>query len=238
LALKHSLAPEISRQGVNVQQLIHIAEQTGLIHSLTEWVLSSVLEQCNEWKDQNVDLRVAINLSTTSFHNPDLINLIKAGLSAWDLPGDRLKLEITEGVMMTDPGRAESVLHELNEMNIKISIDDFGTGYSSLQYLRRLPVHELKIDRSFVKSINTNEKDRSIVQTVIDFARNLEMMVVAEGVEDEETYYRLKAMGCDVAQGFYISKSVPGEDINDWLGTGRWQAKEIDNSILGKSQSL
>ena len=118
----------------------------------------------------------------------------------------------------------------LEPMNIKISIDDFGTGYSSLQYLRSLPVHELKIDRSFVKSINTSKKDRSIVQTVIDFARNLEMIVVAEGVEDKETYERLKEMGCDVAQGFYISKSISGEGVNSWLGTGRWHADDIGNT--------
>jgi diguanylate cyclase (GGDEF)-like protein len=227
-------APEIIKQGINVQQLIEIAEQTGLIHPLTEWLLSSVLRQCNEWQGKYHDLQMGINLWTTSFHNPDLVNMIQGGLSAWNMRGDHLKLEITEGVMMNDPKRAERVLYELNDLDIKISIDDFGTGYSSLQYLRSLPVHELKIDRSFVKSINTDKKDRSIVQTVIDFARNLEMHVVAEGVEDKETYDRLKAMGCDVVQGFYISRAMSADGIKKWMGAGRWHAKEkeVDGSML------
>jgi len=126
--------------------------------------------------------------------------------------------------MTSDPKRAEHVLHELNELGIRISIDDFGTGYSSLQYLRSLPVHELKIDRSFIKSLNVDKKDRSIVQTVIDFAHNLDIMVVAEGVEDKETYEQLKVMGCDNVQGFYISRSVSGSNVIDWIDSGRWAA--------------
>jgi len=226
-------AETIMDQGITTQQLIDIAEQTGLIHPLTDWMLASVLKQCDEWGKQCSELQVGINLSTTSFHNPDLVNMIRGGLSAWNLPGRRLKLEITEGVMLSDPERAEHVLHELNELGIRISIDDFGTGYSSMQYLRRLPVHELKIDRSFVKSINDDKKDRSIVQTVIDFAHNLEILVVAEGVEDKETYEQLKAMGCDNVQGYYISRSMPGDNVIDWMDAGRWHANELHRKSAG-----
>lgn len=214
--------------GLNTQQMIDLAEETGLIHPLTEWLLTSILQQCENWGKERNSLQISMNLSAASFHNPDLVNLIRGGLSAWGIKGSQLKLEITEGVMMTDPRQAERVLHELNALDIRISIDDFGTGYSSLQYLRNLPVHELKIDRSFVNSIMASKKDTSIVQTVIDFAHNLEITVVAEGVEDRETFDQLKRMGCDMIQGFYISRPVTEDDVNYWLDTGRWQAHEYN----------
>ena len=221
----------MQKLGLNPQQMIDIAEETGLIHPLTEWLLTSILQQCETWGDERTAVQVSMNLSAASFHNPDLVNLVRGGLSAWGMPGNRLKLEITEGVMMTDPRQAERVLSELNEMDIKISIDDFGTGYSSLQYLRNLPVHELKIDRSFVDSIITSKKDSSIVKTIIDFAHNLEIEVVAEGVENRETFDKLKAMRCDIVQGYYISKAVSDDEVTHWLDTGRWQSHEYNTGV-------
>jgi diguanylate cyclase (GGDEF)-like protein len=204
-------------KGITVQQMIHIAEQTGLVHQLTDWVLATAFKQCHEWVGVHHDVSVSINISAASFHNPGLVSMIEGALHAWSIPGNYLKVEITESLMMQDPVHVKKTLDELTAMGIRISIDDFGTGFSSLQYLKQLPVHEIKIDRSFVSAIGTSDKDRAIVQTIIDFAENLEMRVVAEGVEDKATFDLLKSMGCDVIQGYYLSPAIPSNEIKKWF---------------------
>ena len=219
-----SRLPTMKHHNMTTQELIELAEQTGLIHQLTEWVLQSVFKHCSAWPEGNKQLSVGVNLSMASFHNPSLIDTIKAGMSSWKLPGNNLKLEITESLMMGDPQQAKRLLNEFHNMGVKISIDDFGTGYSSLNYLTDLMVHELKIDRSFIASMESSDKHRAIVKTIINIADNLGVEVVAEGVETREQYEMVRALGCYAAQGYYISTSIPEDEVEGWLDSGKWQA--------------
>lgn len=138
-----------------------------------------------------------------------------------------LELEITESVIMADPARAREVLCNLNQMGIRLSIDDFGTGYSSLGYLRKLPVHSIKIDRSFVMDMVVNEDDEVIVHSIIDLAHNLGLKVIAEGVESQEVLNRLTLLGCDLAQGYYMSRPLPVPELTQWLTQSAWGIKRV-----------
>jgi EAL domain-containing protein (putative c-di-GMP-specific phosphodiesterase class I) len=159
---------------------------------------------------------VAVNLSPRTLQDPRLPQRIEAMLSAYDALSTSLSLEITENILMTDPARSMDCLKRLHDMGVRLVIDDFGTGYSSLSYLRRLPVDELKIDRSFVSGLDTGLDD-VIVRSTIDLAHNLGLTVVAEGVESEEGLLRLRAMGCDAAQGTFISPPRSAAGASDWL---------------------
>ncbi|TNF98612.1 MAG: bifunctional diguanylate cyclase/phosphodiesterase, partial [Gammaproteobacteria bacterium] len=221
----------LQEKGVTVQQMINIAEQTGLIHQLTEWVLATAFKQCHEWVGVHNDVSVSINVSAASFHNPDLVSMIEGALRAWGIPGHYLQIEITESLMMQDPLHVKKTLDELTALDVRISIDDFGTGFSSLQYLKDLPVHEIKIDRSYVSAMHSSDKDRAIVQTIIDFAENLDMRVVAEGVEDKATFDLLKSMRCDVIQGYYLSPAIPSHEIKNWFEKD--PASRVELPVIG-----
>jgi diguanylate cyclase (GGDEF)-like protein len=192
-------------------EFIPLAEHTGLIRPLTEFVLDQSLRQCRAWADLDIDLAVAVNLSARSLIDTDLAGNISALLERTGVPARRLTLEITESMMMADPVRALETMDRLAGMGISLSIDDFGTGYSSLSYLKRLPVHEVKIDKSFVLSMTVEEDDATIVRSIVDLARNLRLRVVAEGVEDAPSLTALAALGCDVVQGYYLSRPVSPE---------------------------
>jgi diguanylate cyclase (GGDEF)-like protein/PAS domain S-box-containing protein len=211
-------------------QFIPQAEQTGLIRPLTHWVMGTALRQCRAWKEQGRDVPVAVNLSMRSLHDPDLPKAVTAGLARWRLPASALEIEITESSLMADPSRALAVLTRLNEMGIRIAIDDFGTGYSSLAYLKDLPVHELKIDRSFVRGLTQQTRDRAIVRSMIDLAHHLGLRVVAEGVEDLSTWDLLVRLGCDLAQGYYLSRPRPAADILGWSEHIRAVEKGLDKA--------
>ncbi len=194
---------------------INLAEQTGLINPLTTIVLETAIR---EWTPlQTVPpLTVAVNLSPRTLQDPRLPQRIAAMLDAYDAPPFSLALEITENILMSDPARSLDCLMRLHDMGVRLVIDDFGTGYSSLSYLSRLPVDELKIDRSFVMGLTASQDD-VIVRSTIDLAHNLGLTVVAEGVENEDVQTRLQTMGCDVVQGTFISAPRPASAMRDWM---------------------
>ena len=205
------------RQGrVMPAGFIHLAEQTGLINPLTTIVLETAIR---EWSHppSTPPLTVAVNLSPRTLQDPSLPRRIADMLAVYSAPPESLALEITENILMSDPARSLDCLTRLHEMGMRIVIDDFGTGYSSLSYLRRLPVDELKIDRSFIASLLSGSDD-VIVRSTIDLAHNLGLRVVAEGVESDEVQARLMALGCDAAQGTFIRAPAPAADVRAWMG--------------------
>jgi diguanylate cyclase (GGDEF)-like protein/PAS domain S-box-containing protein len=198
-------------------EFIPLAEQTGLIKGLTIFVLNEALQQLHMWQKAGLHLRMAVNLSARNLNDPDLVRQLDELLNRWQVLPQQLQLEITESAIMEDPPRAMSTLSRLYAMGIKLSIDDFGTGYSSLAYLKQLPVHEIKIDRSFVKDMAINNEDRVIVRSTIDLAFNMGHRVIAEGVDSQETLNLLTGMGCDLAQGFFISSPLGSNELYQWL---------------------
>jgi diguanylate cyclase (GGDEF)-like protein len=198
-------------------QFLPLAEHSGLIKQLALWVLNAALRQCRLWQDAGINLRVAVNLSVENLRDPQLVGSITDLLKTWQVLPDSLQIEITESTIMVDPTRTMRTLTRLKEMGVKIALDDFGTGYSSLAYLRQLPVHEIKIDRSFISDLGTSENGLSIVRTINDLGQGLGMEIVAEGVEDRETLEVLALIGCDTAQGYYLSRPVPAADLSVWL---------------------
>ncbi|MDQ2742127.1 MAG: EAL domain-containing protein, partial [Chloroflexota bacterium] len=198
-------------------QFVPLAEQIGLIRPLTLWVLNEALRQCSEWRSSGVELCVAVNLSPRMLHDPHLVQTIALHLGRWDVDPTWLELEITEGAFVADADRVLETLLRLHGMGVGISIDDFGTGYSSLAYLRRLPVDEIKIDKSFILDMAQQEEETFIAQSVIDLGHNLGMQVVAEGVENARILELLAGMGCDQAQGYHLSRPLPASDIAVWM---------------------
>src|SRR3954452_399317 len=202
---------------------IPLAERTGLIRPLTAFVLETALAQCRTWLDEGHDLTVAVNLSVRNLLDEALPQSVAMLLERHGVEARRLKLEITEGTIMADPRRAMKVLSELHDMGVGLSINDFGTGYSSLSYLKGLPVSELKIDRTFVNDMTDADGDALIVRSTIDLARNLGLRVVAEGVETEAIWRQLGQLGCDIGQGYYLSRPVPADELTSWLEDARRQ---------------
>src|SRR4051794_38833068 len=198
-------------------EFIPLAEQTGVIKPLTAWVIDAALAQCRTWRDAGLGLTVAVNLSVRNLLDAHLPESIGELLRRHELPPSALELEITESTIVADQVRALDVLTRLNGMGIGLSVDDFGTGYSSLAYLKDLPVSELKIDRKFVNNMTEDGDDAFIVRSTIDLGRNLGLQVVAEGVETEAVWDQLAALGCDVAQGYYLARPLPAEELTQWL---------------------
>ena len=198
-------------------EFIPAAQKTGVIAPLTMFVLDEALRQCRTWSLQGLELCVAVNLSTRNLLDVHLPQAVGELLARWEVPAGLLELEITESTILADPVRAMQVLSRLDEMGVRLSIDDFGTGYSSLAYLKRLPVDELKIDKSFILGMDESENDEVIVRSTIDLGRNLGLCVVAEGVESPQAWSRLAQLGCNVAQGYYLSRPVPAEQLTQWL---------------------
>lgn len=205
-------------------QFIPLAEQTDLMTLLAKYVMTEALQQCQRWHRKGIDLNVAVNLSAANLHEATLPELAHELLDSVGLPPSVLTVEITESAIMV--AQADRTVRRLRDMGIGISIDDFGTGYSSLSYLKTLPVSEIKIDRSFVKDMAVDTDDAAIVQPTIDLGHNLRIKVVAEGVEDETTWKMLSLLGCDYAQGWYISRALPAEELETWLRTSRWGIAE------------
>jgi diguanylate cyclase (GGDEF)-like protein len=210
-------------------EFVHLAEHTGLIRPLTHHVLRVALEQCRAWRDRGLDLSVAVNLSVRDLVDLDLPGAIAAELDRFGLEPRFLGIEITETMLVLDPNRTIEVLARLHEMGVRISLDDFGTGYSSLSYLQRLPVDELKIDRSFIRGLTGSETDTSIVEATVALARKLGLATVAEGVECADTWERLLRLGCDVAQGYFISRPLPAEALEAWLAGADRHAAMADH---------
>lgn len=199
-------------------QFIPVAEQTGLIRPLTQWVINAALRQCSAWNKQKLYPRVSVNLSTWNLHDGTIVKQIQELLDAWDVPPGCLEIEITESSMMLDRERARKVLSSLRNMGISISVDDFGTGYSSLSHLKQLPIDSLKIDQSFIHDFPDNMVSVAITRAIIQLSHSLSLKVVAEGVETKAMLDLLSELGCDIVQGFYFGKPMSPEEIfAKWL---------------------
>lgn len=196
---------------------IDIAEQTGLIQPLTDWVLRTAIEQCAEWQKIGIHLTISVNLSARNLHDESLGPQVSNLLNYWNIAPEQLCLEITETSMMTDPEHARLLLDGLDKLGVRISIDDFGTGYSSLAYLKQLPVDELKVDKSFVLNMATDESDASIVRATVGLAHDLGLEVVAEGVEDQASQDTLENLGCEFIQGYHFARPMPADDLTPIL---------------------
>ena len=204
---------------VSPDEFIPVAERSGLIGLLTTYVLDSALAACSHWRATGHDIGVAVNLSARSLQDADLVEEVGRLLRRHGVPADRLTLEVTEGSVMADPARSVALLHRLRDLGVRLSVDDFGTGYSSLSYLKRLPVQEVKIDRSFVTPMRDGGEDVAIVRAIVDLGHHLGLEVVAEGIEDQMTWNLLASMGCDLGQGWHLSRPMPAADLLPWLVT-------------------
>ena len=198
-------------------EFIPLAEQTQLIRPLTINLLDEALRQSAVWSKKGIHLKIAVNLSSRNLLDLTLPEEVARLLQKWQVEPALLELEITESTIMADARRALTVLSTLNSMGVGLAIDDFGTGFSSLSYLKRLPVKEIKMDKSFVMKMAMDENDAAIVRSTIDLSHNLGLRVVAEGVETEAIWNQLVTLGCDLAQGYYLNRPVPPEDLEVWL---------------------
>jgi diguanylate cyclase (GGDEF)-like protein len=218
-------------------QFIPLAEQTGLIVPLTHWVVETAVEQCRRWLDSGLDLRVAVNLSMWNLRDASLPDTIESLLARYEVPSHLLCCEITESAVMADAEHTLQVLNRLFALGVSIAIDDYGTGYASLSYLKRLPADELKIDRSFVQHMTTDGADQAIVRSTVNMAHSLGIHVVAEGVEDQATWDLLETLRCDIAQGYYLSRPIPAQDLERWIGdrkeaAARWLDERQEAAAL------
>jgi EAL domain-containing protein (putative c-di-GMP-specific phosphodiesterase class I) len=193
------------------------ASRSPLIGPLTLYVIDRALRDCRAWRERGVDAGVHVNLSEANVLDERLPDEVGRMLGRWRIPSDALSLEVTEAAIAADPEHAADILAGLDAMGVRISIDDFGTGYSSLAGLRDLPVSELKIDRSFVNGLLDVERDASIVRSIIGLAHDLDVRVIAEGVQDAATLQHLDELGCDGAQGFYFAPALPLAETLAWL---------------------
>jgi diguanylate cyclase (GGDEF)-like protein len=198
-------------------EFIPFAERTGYIRQVTRWVVERAILQAGEWHRAGRSITISANVSTRDLMTPDLVNLVTGGLQRHGTPASLLCLEITESGFMDDPTRALETLEQLHAIGVRLSIDDFGTGYSSLAYLKKLPVQELKIDRAFVMHMVTDRDDATLVRSTIELGHNLGLEVVAEGVEDAASLDMLRVLGCNEAQGYFISKPLPADRFEQWL---------------------
>ena len=201
---------------------IPFAEQTGYIRAITQWVLEHAVKQCAAWRAEGLPMNVSVNLSTRDLMDPELPERFHQMLEQSFCAARWFTLEITESAILDDPAHAIENMRRLNALGCRLAIDDYGTGYSSLSYLRHLPVHELKIDKTFVMGMARDASNAVIVRSTIDLAHNLGLAVVAEGVEDEATFEQLRLLGCDMAQGYWLSRPLTHGEIPAWMRDSAW----------------
>jgi diguanylate cyclase (GGDEF)-like protein len=209
---------------ISPDMIIRIAEHTAIMRRLTARVIEEAVSQLAKWRADGLHLRVSVNVSARDLHRGEFVDDLAELLAERGVPANQLQIEITEGALMADSRRVLLTLHRLDRLGVALSLDDFGTGYSSLTHLRRLPLAEVKIDKSFVLGMATDTDDNAIVGSIIDLGRRLGLRVVAEGVEDEETRRMLLAAGCEVGQGWYFARPMPADAFVTWLA--RYRAPE------------
>jgi EAL domain-containing protein (putative c-di-GMP-specific phosphodiesterase class I) len=203
---------------VTPSDFIPVAEDSGLINELGEWVMRTACFQAKAWLDAGMqDFRVSVNLSSIQFKHGSLLNIIKRALDDSGLPASLLEVELTESAVMDDVDQNITRLNQIRDMGVAISIDDFGTGYSSLSYLKKFPINTLKIDRSFIVTIDSDPDDAAIVEAIIALASTLKLTVIAEGVETHGQLKTLNRFHCDIIQGFYFSKAVSAEEVTEMM---------------------
>lgn len=213
-----------------------LAEESGLMKPLSQWVLNEAIRQCRAWSRDGIHLRVAVNLSMRDLQDTQIPQRIAGLLTAWGIDPVSLEVEVTETAIADDMGKTHQTLAELHQMGVRIAIDDFGTGYSSLAHLRRLPIDTIKIDKSFVQGLTKNENDTAIVRATIELGHNLGLSVVAEGVEDQMTWDALAALGCDLAQGYLISRPLPATSLQHWLSRAGGQMPPLVANVASVRQ--
>lgn len=216
---------------VGPDEFIPLAEDSGLIQPLAQWVLHAALQQSEIWHAAGYKFSIAINLSTRNLLDDELPARVDKLLAMYNVRPEWLVFEITESAVMTEPIRALQNLTKLNKMGIHLSLDDFGTGYSSLAYLKKLPVSEIKIDRSFIKDMELDSNDTVIVRSTIALGHNLGMKVVAEGVENIEIWELLTSLGCDASQGYYMSRPLSAKALGEWITTSPWAQEKVKSHI-------
>jgi len=212
-------------------EFIPLAEQTGLMRAITQFVVDTALTQLAEWWKSGLRVQAAVNVCARDLYDRDFADFLRERLDEHGVPPRALMIEVTESVLMADPARAATTLLSLADVGVGVSLDDFGTGYSSLVHLKRLPVSEVKIDRSFVLRMDVNEDDAAIVRSIIDLASALGLRVVAEGVETQESWDRLSVYGCDAAQGWYLAKAMPADMVTSWLADYERQAASRNATV-------
>jgi diguanylate cyclase (GGDEF)-like protein len=207
---------------VNTQYFVDILEESSLLMPVTKWVLNMSLRKCLEFQRVVSDFKIAVNLSPALLTNDEIIDVVASAVNIWNIEPSSLVLEVTEGAMMKNPALSMDILQKLDALGVGLSIDDFGTGYSSLSYLKNLPAREIKIDRSFVMNMLDDPRDKSIVKAAIDLAHNLDLHVVAEGIEQQGMQDSLTDMGCDFGQGYHIARPMPEDALMKWLSESHW----------------
>ena len=207
---------------VNTQYFVDILEESSLLMPVTKWVLNMSLRKCLEFQKIVSGFKIAVNLSPALLTDNDIVDVVASAINIWNIKPESLVLEVTEGAMMKNPALSMDILNKFNAIGVGVSIDDFGTGYSSLSYLKNLPARELKIDRSFVMNMLDDPRDKSIVKAAIDLAHNLDLHVVAEGIEQQGMQDSLTDMGCDYGQGYHIARPMPEDALKQWLSESHW----------------
>jgi EAL domain-containing protein (putative c-di-GMP-specific phosphodiesterase class I) len=208
-------------------EFIPLAEHTGLIRPLTSWVLDEALAQARCWRAEGIELPVAVNLSPRTLHDPALVPTVTRALVTAGVPARYLTMEITESAFAESVHTAIDAMASLRELGIRLSIDDFGTGYSSMSYLKKLPIDELKIDKSFVLEMHRDPRDFSIVRSIVHLGHSLELSIVAEGIERADVGELLMLLGCDVGQGDDLCRPTTGAELTGWLAE-RARARAAD----------
>ena len=207
----------LTHGAVSANEFIPMAEHTRTIKHVTLWVLQRAFRHCADWHRQGFDIKVSVNLSSKDLHDPEFPDLIAGVAASALIKPEWIMLEVTEESIMKDPESALEIINRLHDMGYQFLIDDFGTGYSSLSYLCKMPLTELKIDKSFVMDIMNNETDATLVKAAINLAHNLGLQVTAEGVESKEILAKLKDYGCDMAQGYFLNKPLSVKDFTQWM---------------------
>lgn len=207
---------------VNTQYFVDILEESSLLLPVTKWVLNVSLRKCMDIQQVIGDFKIAVNLSPALLTNYEIVDVVSSAINIWGIDASSLVLEVTEGAMMKNPALSMDILQKLDAVGVGISIDDFGTGYSSLSYLKNLPARELKIDKSFVMNMLRDPKDKSIVKAAIDLAHNLDLDVVAEGIEAQDLLDVLTDLGCDYGQGHLIARPMAEDALAKWLSESHW----------------
>ena len=210
-----------TRGMVQTAHLLHVAEQTAVMHLLTARVIDDVVAQMAAWRAAGLALRASLNVSARDLYSGEIVTQLARRLSEYAVPPDQIQLESTESAIMSDAARAHATITEISALGVAVALDDFGTGYSSLQHLRKLPLTEIKIDQSFVGGMSHNGDDAAIVRSTVELARALGLRTVAEGVENSQTWLMLAGIGCALAQGWYTAHPMPGDEFPGWLSRYR-----------------
>jgi EAL domain-containing protein (putative c-di-GMP-specific phosphodiesterase class I) len=219
------------RGNISPEEFIPLAEHSGLIHPLTRWIIETATRQCAKWHGNDLKIGIAINLSARNLEDSGILDAMRTALRTSGLDPSFLSVELTESAVMADPGHAMEMLNKIHGMGVRIAVDDFGTGYSSLAYLKKLPVNEIKIDKSFVIDMGQDSSDEVIVHSTIDLGHNMGLQVTAEGVENEAIMEKLIILGCNMAQGYYMCEPCNAENLTKWFFKSQWGMRANINRV-------